>query len=139
MICPACRHQMMVVEYKKIELDFCPNCHGTWFDQGELELMLESVAGKKETSFIAGILDGPPAITGEQRRPCPVCGKKMTKVRTGDNNGLLLDVCRQKDGIWFDGGEVDQLVDLIEDDMHVKTDHYHVFNFMKDVFKTPVG
>jgi uncharacterized protein len=139
MVCPACRHHMMVVEYKKIELDFCPNCHGAWFDRGELELMLESVAGNQESFFIANIVDSPPVLSSEQKRPCPVCNKKMKKVRVGDQNNLLIDVCQQKDGLWFDGGEVDQLVCLLENEMHAKSEHYHIFNFMKDVFQTPAG
>ncbi len=42
MICPACKNDMIVVEYQRIELDFCPHCRGVWFDCGELELMLKS-------------------------------------------------------------------------------------------------
>ena len=50
MICPACKKDMIVVEYQRIELDFCPGCRGVWFDCGELELMLES-AHLDETSL----------------------------------------------------------------------------------------
>ena len=42
MICPACKNDMIVVEYQRIELDFCPDCRGVWFDKGELQLMLET-------------------------------------------------------------------------------------------------
>jgi len=40
MICPACRDEMIVVEYKKIELDICVSCRGVWFDADELGLLL---------------------------------------------------------------------------------------------------
>jgi len=42
MICPACKNDMIVVEHEDIELDYCTNCNGVWFDSGELELLLEA-------------------------------------------------------------------------------------------------
>ena len=42
MICPVCKKDMFVVEYKQIELDYCHTCKGVWFDAGELELLLET-------------------------------------------------------------------------------------------------
>jgi Zn-finger nucleic acid-binding protein len=41
MICPACKKDMIVVEYSNVELDYCLNCHGIWFDSDELELLLK--------------------------------------------------------------------------------------------------
>jgi len=139
MICPACRHPMIVVEYKQTELDFCPNCRGTWFDKGELELMLESTGISGVNPFVKNILTTPAINTTERKRRCPLCGKKMKKTSIGDKNGVRLDVCEQGDGLWFDGGEVDQLVKVIEDQTHAQTGHYHIFNFMKEVFKAPAG
>ena len=40
MICPACREEMIVIEYNKIELDVCVQCKGVWFDGGELNEIL---------------------------------------------------------------------------------------------------
>jgi Zn-finger nucleic acid-binding protein len=34
---------MIVVEYSNVELDYCLNCHGVWFDSDELELLLKSM------------------------------------------------------------------------------------------------
>jgi Zn-finger nucleic acid-binding protein len=31
---------MIVVEWARVELDHCPRCGGTWFDAGELDLLL---------------------------------------------------------------------------------------------------
>ncbi len=139
MICPSCHRPMIVVEYKRTELDFCPNCHGTWFDNGEIELLLESNAVAEAAPFVRKIVNSPAAGTSERKRKCPICGKKMKKTKLGDSAGVLLDVCEKGDGLWFDGGEVDQLVNIIEDKTHGKTEHFHVFSFMKEVFKAPAG
>jgi len=49
---------MFVIEYNEIELDYCNQCGGVWFDQGELELMLKPASSennnlllKKETQM----------------------------------------------------------------------------------------
>ena len=42
MICPVCKKDALIVEYDRIELDYCPSCGGVWFDSGELDLLLEA-------------------------------------------------------------------------------------------------
>jgi len=36
MKCPVCNSLMIVVEHEKIELDYCLNCSGVWFDAEEV-------------------------------------------------------------------------------------------------------
>ncbi|MFC1934835.1 zf-TFIIB domain-containing protein [Chloroflexota bacterium] len=98
MICPTCRNIMIVVEHEQIELDYCTVCSGVWFDSGELELMLER------------ILSLPVAATTEKKRKCPICRRKMKKVLVGEAPEILIDACPAGDGLWFDGGEVIQLI-----------------------------
>ena len=110
MICPTCKGPMIVVEHKKIELDYCPKCHGVWFDSGELELFLDSLNVENRDQFISGILSAPEAKTLEKKRRCPICARRMRKVVVGEKPSILIDVCRRADGLWFDGGEVGQLI-----------------------------
>ena len=44
MRCPKCGHSMEEVERSGIKVDRCTHCGGTFFDAGELELLLESEA-----------------------------------------------------------------------------------------------
>jgi len=39
--CPVCRIDMIAVEHRKIELDYCVQCSGVWFDSGEFEAALQ--------------------------------------------------------------------------------------------------
>jgi Zn-finger nucleic acid-binding protein len=106
-ICPVCKQDMIVVEYRQIEVDYCIKCSGIWFDKGELELLL------KTTSLgDAGLptLEGQASETRSHgERKCPICRKKMREVPLGEP-AIHIDVCRQGDGIWFDGGELQQLL-----------------------------
>jgi len=110
MICPTCRNVMIVVEHERIELDYCASCSGVWFDAGELELMLERMDLGSDSLLLGGMLALPEASTTEKKRKCPICGRKMKKVVVGQEPEVLIDVCPIGDGLWFDGGEVTQLL-----------------------------
>jgi Zn-finger nucleic acid-binding protein len=109
MICPVCKTDMIVVEYHDIELDFCAECKGVWFDSGELELMLQIRQSEGIEEFLEEIKNSPDAKTTEKKRKCPICGRKMDKKDIGDKPKILIDTCGRGHGLWFDGGEVDQL------------------------------
>ena len=105
MICPACRQEMIVVEYKKIELDVCAFCRGLWFDAEELGLLLGSL--KLPADELGRSLT---AKTREAARKCPYCRSKMEKTLMGLGEGVTIDRCKKGHGLWFDGGELDEVI-----------------------------
>ncbi len=136
MICPTCREVMIVVEQDKIELDHCTKCGGVWFDAGELELMLESMGLDSGALTLAQIIDLPDAETTEKKRRCPVCGRKMSKRNIGKEPEVLIDVCGWGDGLWFDGGEVHQIIEQCPLDTGAKAgSEERVLSFLGDTFK----
>ena len=106
MKCPVCKIDMIVVEHKKIEVDNCARCSGVWFDCGELELLMETV-GAKGPDFCQ---TSPESKSAEKGRKCPLCGRRMNKTLMGEEPKVLIDACPRGEGLWFDGGEVDQLI-----------------------------
>lgn len=110
MICPTCHNVTIVVEQEKIELDYCTNCSGVWFDSGELELMLELIGLEGSSLPIADMLSSLEAKTTEKKRRCPMCNQKMRKVTMGREPAVLIDGCPEGHGLWFDGGEVNELI-----------------------------
>jgi len=100
---------MPVIEYQKIELDFCPECHGVWFDRGELELFLASLSDKK--GEIDKLVKPVKVSTGEKPRRCPVCRRKMQKTGIGIEPRVIVDSCdTYGHGFFFDGNEIAQIV-----------------------------
>ena len=142
MYCPDCREEMIVLEVDKVEVDYCLKCRGIWLDEGELEILLDSVekAGQFIESFqVAERLP-------EKKRKCPVCHKKMDKVliNRSESNGknsvldqavsvdeekMIIDSCRRKHGLWFDHGELFRTLDI----GGLKGDH-KVYQLIKDLF-----
>ncbi len=136
MICPTCKNDMIVVEYQSIELDYCNHCRGVWFDSGELELLMESMGLAGGEMSLENVLNMPEARSSEAKRRCPICGWRMKKSALGQAPKVLTDVCSHGDGIWFDGGELDQLLkQLAEKSQTPQGAEQHVVSFLKEVFK----
>jgi Zn-finger nucleic acid-binding protein len=136
MICSNCKYDMMVVEYNKVELDYCVNCQGIWFDKGELELFLSSLGLINPQKYLTGILSHPEVKSSEKKRKCPMCNTRMKKSTTGDDSEIFIDVCSRGDGLWFDGGEITSLVKQISDAESPGQNSYRqIVAFLGEVFK----
>lgn len=107
MDCPKCKTPMYVVELEQVETDYCGSCEGIWLDSGELEALLNDSQAKEELLHSFRIDNKNP----EKTRRCPICGKRMLKVFVGTENPVLIDKCSLGHGLWFDGGE---LLEVIE-------------------------
>ncbi len=138
MFCPACKHAMIVVEHHRIELDYCPHCHGVWFDNGEIELWLKSMGREDGNQFLSDILKSPETKSAEKERNCPVCHQGMKKTTIGQKSPILIDACRRGNGIWFDGGELDHMLNELKGKSAGKPDAQPpVAAFLAEVFKAP--
>ncbi len=136
MKCPACSSLMIVVEHEKIELDYCVQCSGVWFDAEEMELLLEAMHLKGTSLSLDNILTSPEAKSAEKKRKCPICGRKMKKATVGHEPEVIIDACSWGDGLWFDSGEVGQLITQLPDKPSEKSDSQgRVITFLGEVFK----
>ena len=107
MDCPDCKNAMITLELEDVEIDYCTNCGGIWLDAGELELLLND-PGKAKILLDSFRID---STSTERLKKCPICNKKMQKVVVGSSKPLLLiDKCRRGDGLWFDKGELQDIV-----------------------------
>ena len=138
MVCPACKSDIIVVEYHNIELDYCTGCKGVWFDSGELELMLKSHNVEGTNRFLENITSSPEARSTEKKRKCPICRRRMEKKTMGEPPPILVDMCRHGHGLWFDGGEVAQLIkNLAGERRPIKSAGAEVLGFLEEIFKPP--
>ncbi len=136
MKCPVCHIPTIVVEHEQIELDYCTDCSGVWFDAGELELLVETMQLEGTSLSLDSVLTSPEAQSAEKKRKCPICGQKMKKATVGHNPEVLIDVCPRGDGLWFDKGEVGQLITQMPDASSETVDSQgRVITFLGEVFQ----
>ncbi|HOX36981.1 MAG TPA: zf-TFIIB domain-containing protein [Candidatus Brocadiia bacterium] len=132
MICPVCNEEMIVVEHKGIELDYCVGCEGIWFDETELDLLFKSLelAGSRASDALSRLPTRPVA---EKPRKCPICRRRMVKTVMGDSAEVLIDGCPDRHGLWFDGGELGQVIQQLLDTPGEKG---KVVTFLGNTFKS---
>lgn len=110
MLCPACKVDMFVLEFKLVEIDYCFDCGGVWLDSGELELIGER-AGALQRDLLEAIEEQEGERTrGKAKRRCPVCAKTLLRVTTRGKPPVVLDICPVQHGLWFDKGELQQVI-----------------------------
>ena len=103
MDCPVCKNAMITLQLEEVEVDYCLECAGIWLDAGELEMLLGDTDKTKQ--LLASFHEAKNCT--EKPRKCPICLKKMEKILVGpDSSAKLIDNCRRGDGLWFDKGEL---------------------------------
>jgi uncharacterized protein len=133
MRCPVDKKDMIVVEHLKIELDYCLGCAGVWFDASELELLIESLKREGANIKTGNQLNLTAANVTEAPRKCPHCGSKMDKVWIGNQPKVLIDSCPRGHGLWFDGGELQQVLRQLQSSG--QSGSRDVLYFLGDAFK----
>jgi Zn-finger nucleic acid-binding protein len=131
MLCPECNEEMLVLELRNVEIDFCAECNGIWLDEGELELLLPPES--KSGSAVAAALQKNESTKGKGDRKCPVCGKRMLLVDisidshpSAARSTVEVDKCPRNHGLWFDKGELQTITSAAKGEP--------VSDFLSDLF-----
>lgn len=125
MNCPVCKSPMIVLELDEVEIDHCFECEGIWLDGDELEILLENSSARD--GFLSSFRVD--EKSKEKSLKCPICDKKMEKALYSGSKQIRIDRCRKKDGIWFDKGE---LREILEEASYGQSGK--VLDLLKDVF-----
>ncbi len=116
--CPRCDIPLQTLNLKKdgkFYIERCTQCMGLYFDQNELEALLEQsvsnvfrIDQKRLNTINKELYHRDP--THNHYVKCPVCRDFMKRTNFGAKSGVIVDVC-VKDGVWLDGGELKQLLE----------------------------
>jgi Zn-finger nucleic acid-binding protein len=91
-----------------IEVDRCPQCGGTWYDNDELALLEATVADEDSRR---GMID---YAKRSSELNCPVCAKLMRAFNYRAYN-LELDACTDAHGFWLDSGEASRIQGVMQE------------------------
>ncbi len=111
MICVRCKSTMRKIARDNVLVDRCPDCGGIWLDAGELELLEGGDGFDKQEILIQARKE----LMDEARRMvtvvglCPKC--ERSKLHKVSKRGVELDVCGHCEGIFFDEGELDRVLE----------------------------
>ena len=119
MNCPTCKIAMITLELAEVEIDHCVNCGGIWLDAGELEFLLDDP--QRARHLLDSFREVPAG--SDPVRKCPICDQKMARIVVGASKPpLLIDKCRRSDGLWFDRGELPDILERgeLDDDSRIQ-------------------
>ncbi|MBI4239183.1 MAG: zf-TFIIB domain-containing protein [Deltaproteobacteria bacterium] len=112
-VCPSCDHALCILELHGVASDYCYECQGLWLDAGELESLLTATgAGIDDPLLHAHEL--PATKPRGRKRLCPRCDQRLLPIQptAADGRHVTLDRCPHGHGLWFDAGELTQLLAL---------------------------
>jgi Zn-finger nucleic acid-binding protein len=117
---------MIVLEVDQVEIDYCLECGGIWLDSGELGILLD------DDDVVAEFLEKPVMtnIVRESERLCPECEKNLNELLVDPVNGIYIDRCPDRHGLFFDRGELKQVIGLFRTETSKK-----VASLLKDIFR----
>jgi len=115
--CPRCQGvKLQIIGIQRhAEVDRCEHCHGIFFDNGELEHLVEALASKPgwvdKDRLNAIVREETPTedFKNFTYLKCPECSEMMQRKAYGAKSGVVTDRCR-KHGTWLDGGELHRIL-----------------------------
>ena len=125
---PVSREPMLVLELTGVEIDYCPESGGIWLDTGELEALFEDRDAADE--LISSLTED--TTSREKKVRCPICWKKMEKVLM--ESKVLIDRCKNGHGLWFDKGELIEVLGLEQEGRGEK-----VSGLLKEMFANHIS
>lgn len=116
MQCARCRCELEQIDFKNITVNECPECHGWWFDRGELQ------KAKDNTDEDLRWINFDPFTKKGNRfnrvsvaaGACPKCSQPMTTL-TYANSGVEIEKCERCRGVWLKHGEFKKIIAYLED------------------------
>lgn len=88
--------------HKRLEIDECLECHGTWLDQTELGALVGSWNDLPNTGKVVKIAG---AVAS-----CPRCKCGLEHRTYSSKCQTMVDRCPSCSGIWLDKGELDLIL-----------------------------
>lgn len=113
MRCPGCGSELKLEKLDDLEVEACENCHGVWFDAGELGRFLRhhpvtlNAFNEKHSA-------PPENVTGTIRR-CPRCDRGLESYRYQYSSPITIDSCPGCMGIFVGPGEVRQIQEFVSE------------------------
>jgi len=128
MFCPSCKKDLIKAVMAGVEIDYCPQCLGIWFDENELLWAKDRKDLDLRWLDIDLWQDKTRFEISKKTRQCPKCRLPMYEVAYGDS-GIKVDLCNICHGIWLDKGEFRGIISYLK-----KKGKYEIMHEFGEVF-----
>ncbi|MBL8739967.1 MAG: zf-TFIIB domain-containing protein [Myxococcales bacterium] len=109
--CPRCKGRLVEQELHDALLLDCVQCGGLFVPKPTIDALGEPQNHNLRIAFPRRVRRPEPLEVAYLN--CPLCSGRMNRVNFAKVSGVIVDVCTN-DGVWFDQGEVDAVIDFVE-------------------------
>ena len=115
MNCPVDGSQLEKHAIQSVEVEECPQCHGMWFEKGELRQAKDEA--EPDLNWLDTDLWSDQDIfkIDWSERSCPQCEELMATISYGATD-VMVEYCFQGHGIWLDKGEFETIIGALEEE-----------------------
>ncbi len=130
MECPKDNQTLETILFHDVEVDYCPDCLGVWFDQDELGWAKNSKDEQLNWVDFDIWRDKEKFKMSHVDRHCPSCRAGLVEV-SYDKSNVTIDFCKHCQGVWLDRGEFKKIMEYIKD----KSDYEILNRYTKNLIK----
>lgn len=144
MDCPICKKYLDRAVLSGVEIDYCPNCLGLWFEEDELRLAKDVKDRDLRWLDIDLWRDAAKFKISPGQKLCPQCRLPLYETTYGNSdihpvksakdgakqfNGVKVDLCNICYGIWLDRGEFKKIIQYLKK----RADYEILNNYLKSL------
>ncbi|MDA1337686.1 MAG: zf-TFIIB domain-containing protein [bacterium] len=136
--CPHHQIHLAQAHILGVEIDYCPEGYGLWFDENELRLAKD--ARDRDLRWLDIDLWRDPAkfIISPNQKMCPKDRLPMYEVAYGDSN-IKVDVCNLCHGVWLDRGEFKNIVVYLRDSANNRILYHYARDLLEEGWEVFAG
>ena len=138
MLCPICKKQLKKAIFYGVEVDYCPQCLGLWFEEDELRLTKDEKDENLRWLDIDLWRDRKKFKIYLGERLCPFCRLPLYEVYYGDSR-VIVDFCNLCHGVWLDRGEFKRIVEYLQEKADTEVLNNYAENILEEAAEILIG
>lgn len=138
MECPNGHKNLEKVLFHNVEVDYCPECLGIWFDIDELTYAKDDSDDQLTWVDFDVWRHKEKFETSPSARRCPICRISLVQIKY-DNSKVKIDYCKNCQGIWLDRGEFKQIMVYLKNKADYEILHHYTRNLIKQLWEVFTG
>ena len=130
MLCPSCKEILQKAIFYGVEIDYCPQCLGLWFEEDELRLAKNEKDKNINWVDIDLWKEKEKFQISRKQKLCPFDRLPLYEVNYGDSE-IKVDICNLCYGVWLERGEFKKIIEYLQK----RKDYEILHNFSKKLFE----
>ena len=138
MQCPSCKKKLDISILSNVEVNYCSNCLGIFFEEEELRWAKDKKDKNLRWLDIDLWEDVSKFRISREQKLCPSCRLPLYEVNYGDSK-IKIDLCNLCYGIWLDRGEFLRIIEYLKEKGQLEILNKYAKNLTKEFWEIFIG